>query len=235
MKYWTCFGKSNHPENNITYYNVMSKNRSRDPDTQKISVELIFPDTFMGLVFASPLPQYISVYSNFFQVGVDSCKNKTCGLHRRMVTKTLFGLQSTLVTLVSIDFRGEISAPSAIAAEQRHIGKRRQWLACLVLIRCCTIKLSNKMKGGHPRLPSWDRFIRWMKGGVTMPFSSLVVHPLCYPSEVVALRLVTDFQLLLNTLHAACPPVQAWGWVTTHATNLCNGVWFQSGCCLLQL
>lgn len=105
----------------------MSKNRSRDPDTQKISVELIFPDTFMGLAFASPFPQYISVYSNFFQVGVDSSKNKTCDLHRRMLTKTLFGLQSTLVvTVVSIDFRGEISAPSAIAAERRHMGKRRQ-------------------------------------------------------------------------------------------------------------
>lgn len=42
------------------------------------------------------------------------------------MTKTLFGLQSTLVTLVSIDFRGEIPTPSAIAAEQGHIGKRRQ-------------------------------------------------------------------------------------------------------------
>ena len=53
------------------------------------------------------------------------------------------------------------------------------------------------------------RFIRWMKGGVTIHYSPPATQaPLSDPSQVVALQLSTIFQFFLCISHAACIPVQ---------------------------
>lgn len=53
------------------------------------------------------------------------------------------------------------------------------------------------------------RFIRWMKGGVTIHHSPHAVPaPLRDPSQVVALQLSTTFQFFLCLSHTACTPVR---------------------------
>lgn len=53
------------------------------------------------------------------------------------------------------------------------------------------------------------RFIRWLKGGVTIHYSPPTVQaPLSDPSQVVALQLGTTFRFFLCISHAACTPVQ---------------------------
>jgi len=56
----------------------------RDPNLEKISVELICPVVLTGLFLAGS-PLWILVHSHSFQLGIDS-KVRSCDLHRRMVT-----------------------------------------------------------------------------------------------------------------------------------------------------
>lgn len=68
MKYCTCSGKSNQPENYIMYYKAKSKNRRQG------RVEFTSLNGFMDLIFAISSPAQILGRSHFTQVSVASSK-----------------------------------------------------------------------------------------------------------------------------------------------------------------
>jgi len=121
----------------------------RDPNLEKISVELICPVVLTGLFLAGS-PLWILVHSHSFQLGIDS-KVRSCDLHRRMVTGDKITLlehhTAPLVALVWLDVRDFCSF--CFTSERRHNRQREGGRALLWADKVLTIRLCNTKEGDH--------------------------------------------------------------------------------------